>query len=352
MTGISSRVLAIGDHFIPATAYADALRGIDPRADVRTVDWAGDKGSQHHVQQQMEWHGVDAAPVPVEIIDALGAAEVLTLHFAPIAAAVLTAGAPLRAVVVARAGLENVDLGTATANGVAVTGIAGRNASGVAELALGMMLSEGRDIARSDELIRAGGWRPELAPPGREVGASTVGMIGFGQVGRQLADRLSGFGVRLLIADPYADPAAVASYDRTELVDLDTVFGTADFIIVQARLTPETERFIGAAQFALMKPTAYFINVARSRLVDYDALYDVLVTGRIAGAGLDVHDHEPLSADSGWRTLPNVTMTPHFGGDTDVTNERSARLVAEKVLELDTTGRIATAVNAAALGWT
>lgn len=351
MSAISSRVLAVGDHFIAAGLYADALRAIDPAADVRLVDWAGDKSAQHHAQQQMEWHGVTAAPVPAEVIDAVGDAEVLALHFAPVPAVLLDAGTSLRAVVVARAGLENVDVDAASRNGVAVCGVAGRNASGVAELALGMMISEGRDVARSDAMIRAGGWRPDAAPPGREVGDSTVGMIGFGNVGHHLAERLRGFGVRLLVADPYLDAERLASYDRAEQTDLDTVFRESDFIVVQARLTKETERFIGAAQFALMKPTAYFVNVARSRLVDYGALYDVLSTGRIAGAGLDVYDDEPLAADSPWRRLPNTTMTPHFAGDTDVTNQRSTRLVADKIRELDTTGRIADAANAAALGW-
>ncbi len=349
---ITSRTLVVSDHFIGGTHYADALTAIDPAAPVRIVEWAGDKGSQHHVQQEMEWHGVDAAPLPTEIVDALGDAQVLALHFAPVPAAVFDNAADLRAVVVARAGLENVDIPAATAHGVAVSGVGGRNASGVAELALGMMISEGRDVARSDALIKSGGWRPDLAPPGHEVGGSTIGMVGFGHVGHQLADRLRGFKVRLLIADPYVDSAAVQGYPGAELVGLDTVFRESDFVVVQARLTAETERFIGKEQFGLMKPTAVFINVARSRLVDYDALYDALAGGRIAGAGLDVHEDEPLPVDSPWRQLPNTTLTPHYAGDTDVTNARSTRLVAEKIAELDATGRIAGAANAAALGWT
>lgn len=333
------RALAIGDHFIAAQHYVDALKVVGIM-DVRTVDWAGTKGEQHEVQQQMEWHGVGAAPVPTEIVDAVGDAEVLTLHFAPIPQAVLAAGTSLRAVVVARAGLENIDIEAATKAGIAVSGVAGRNASAVAELALGLMLSEARGIARSDTLIKSGGWRPELAPPGTEIDGSTVGMVGFGQVGHQLARRLRGFDVRLLVADPYA-PEGNA--------DLATVFRESDYIVVMARLTPETERFINAEVFALMKPTAYFLNVARSRLVDYEALYRVLSDGRIAGAGLDVYDEEPLAVDSPWRSLPNVTLTPHYAGDTHQTNLTSARLVAAKVRELADTGGIASAVNAGAL---
>ena len=345
--------LVIGDHFIAAKHYVQALRETcgEDFGPVRTVEWAGTKAEQHHVQQQMEWHGVEAAPVPDELVTAVGDAEVLTLHFAAIPSAVLDAGRRLRAVVVARAGLENVDIEAATKRGIAVSGVSGRNASAVAELALGMMLSEARGIARSDALIKSGGWREPLSPPGTEVAHGTVGMVGFGQVGRQLAQRLAGFHVRLLVADPYVDDSDLRAFEA-ERVELADVFRESDYVVLQARLTPETERFINASLFVLMKPTAYFINVARSRLVDYDALYETLAAGRIAGAGLDVYDAEPLAADSPWRALGNVTLTPHYGGDTRQTNQTSARLVAEAVAELAQTGRIAGAVNADALGWT
>lgn len=343
--------LVVGDHFIATTHYVSALTellGAD-FGPVRTIDWTGTREAQHQIQQQMEWHGVAAAPAQPELLDAVGEAEILCLHFAPVPAALLEAGKRLRAVVVARAGLENVDIAAASARGVAVAGVSGRNASAVAELALGMMLSESRGIARSDALIRSGGWRDPQTPPGREVGHSTVGMVGFGQVGRQLAQRLSGFHVRLLVADPYVSD--LRAYDA-EASTLEEVFRLSDYVVLQARLTAETERFINADLFKLMKPTAYFINAARSRLVDYDALYETLAQGRIAGAGLDVYDTEPLPADSPWRSLPNVTLTPHFGGDTQETNVTSARLVAELAAELAGTGRIGSAVNAEALGWT
>src|SRR5262249_13149837 len=122
-------------------------------------------------------------------------------------------------------------------------------------------------------------------------------------------------------------------------------------VVVQARHTPETDRFVGAAQFALMRPDSYFVNVARSRLVDTDALYAAVSSGAIAGAGLDVHDDEPLAADDRFRHLDNVTLTTHCGGDTEETNQRSPPLVADAVGEYLATGRVAAAANAAALGW-
>ncbi len=344
------RTLVIGDHFIPAQYYVDAFASLGGEGLLRTVDWAGAKGEQHAAQQVMEVRGPEAVASPKEILDAVGDAEALALHFAPISRAVLDAGADLKAVVVARTGLENVDLEAATERGIAVVPVFGRNASAVAELAIGLMLSEARDISRADRSVKDGAWRKDFGGPGHEIGGGTVGLVGFGHVGRELAARLRGFEVQLLVADPYVADDALAEYGAKR-VDLDTVFRESDFVHVLARLTPETERFITARHFALMKPTGYFMNTSRSRLVDYDALYDALANGRIAGAGLDVFDSEPIDADNPFRALDNVTITTHFGGDTVTTNLRSARLVAEAIVSLERTGRVATAANADALGW-
>lgn len=328
--------LVVGDHFIPAEYYVTALRQVcgPDFGPIKTVDWSGDKRAQHTAQQWMEWEGPDAVPVPEEILAAVADAEVLALHFAPVPSAVLDAAPNLKAVVVARAGLENVDLKAAKDRGIVVSGIAGRNASAVAELSIGLMLAEARDIARADASIKSGGWRKEFPSPGQEISASTVGLVGFGHVGRHLADKLAGFAPRLLVHDPFVYPEELAEHGAMPAT-LEEVFAESDFLSVQARVTPENERFIGAELFALMKPSAYFINVGRSRLLRYDELYQVLADGRIAGAALDVYDEEPLPVDSPWRRLDNVTLTPHYAGDTLATNRTSARLVAERIANLD-----------------
>jgi D-3-phosphoglycerate dehydrogenase len=370
------RTLVVGDHFIPARYYVDALAGelgtrpgpagaaaglsparaaAGPGGDgpgmVEAVDWTGSKEEQHTAQQEMERHGPDAVPVPAEIVGAVGDADILALHFAPVPRAVLEAGKRLRAVMVARAGVENVDVAAATQRGIAVVNVAGRNATAVAELALGLMLCEARNIARADASVKSGGWRKDFpVTPSIEIGGRTVGLVGFGHVGRALAQRLAGFGVKLLVHDPYA-PATALAGAGAQAAELDDLFRGADFVSVQAKVTPQTTRFIGARQFALMKPTAYFVNVGRSRLIDTAALLRVLQRRQIAGAGLDVYDEEPLPPGSPWRRLDNVTLTTHFGGDTADTNRRSARLVAKAVAEFARTGRCAGAVNAEALGW-
>jgi D-3-phosphoglycerate dehydrogenase len=340
-------ILAVGDEFIPAEEFREALGD----RDVRTVQLAGTKAQQHESQQLMEKGGAGAVPAPAEIVSAITGASVLCVHFAPVSAQVLAAGDALKLVAVARTGLENVDIAAATEQGIGVVPVFGRNASAVAELQIGLMLAESRNIARADASVKAGEWRKEFPGARIEIGGRTVGMLGFGHVGRRFAEKLAGFAPRMLAYDPYVADDVLAEAGVKRASTADQIFSESDFVVVQLRHGPETDRMIDAKHLALMKPDAYFINVSRSRVVDTDALYEVLRAGRISGAGLDVFDHEPLPADSPWRELDNVTFTTHFGGDTIDTNRTSVRLVAAAVAEFQDTGRVATAANAAELGW-
>lgn len=330
------RVLVIGDKFIPASTYVEQWRAKAQSdaafSDVELIpiEWDLDKAEQHRLQQVMEWDGANAVEPPAEILEAVSNVDAIVMHFAPVGKAVIEAAKNLRLIAVARAGLENVDQDAAAAAHVAVTGVVGRNAAAVAELAIGLMLSECRNIARADQSVKSGGWRKTFGPPMVELGESTIGIVGWGQVARHLGRKLSGLSHRIIVHDPYTNPDDIRAAGA-EVVGFDEVFQNSDFVHVMARLTPETERFIGQKQFAMMKPTAYFINTARSRLVDYDALYQALATNKIAGCGLDVFDDEPLAEDSPWRSLDNVTMTTHYGGDTTGTNNTSARLVLEAI---------------------
>ena len=330
------RILAVGDHFIPAQEYLDQFEDIKQRdphladAELLSVEWDLDKAEQHRLQQIMEWDGANALEAPSEILAAVGNCDALIAHFAPIGRQTIEAAGTLKMIAVARAGLENIDLETAKAAGVQVSGVVGRNAAAVAELAIGLMLSECRNISRADQSIKNGQWRKEFNVPMVELGDSVVGIIGWGQVARKLAGKLRGLAGKILVHDPFVTPDEISAAGATP-AEFDEIFQASDFVHVMARLTPETERFIGKTQFAMMKPTAYFINTARSRLVDYDDLLEALQNRKIAGAGLDVFDTEPLPEQSAWRSLDNVTMTTHYGGETTGTNKTSARLVFEAV---------------------
>ncbi len=348
-------MLLVGDGFIAAPSYHHALArlptGSAELLNLRDVTLAGSAAGQHAAQAIMEVKGPNAVPPSAELLSAIPGAVVLGMHFVPVGADVIAAGRELRLISVARAGLENVDVKAATEAGIGVVPAMGRNAGAVAELQIGMMLAETRNIARAHASVISGGWRKEFPGARVEIAHSTVGMVGFGHVGRVTAQRISGFGAKLLAYDPYADAASLAESGVVKIDDLTELFARSDFVLVQARLSPETTRFVGAAQFAAMKPTAYFVNIARSRLVDYDALYEVLAAGRISGAALDVFDDEPLPADSRWRTLDNITITTHFGGNTEGTNITSSEMVIAAAVEFATTGRVVKAVNAGELGW-
>ncbi|WP_439591132.1 NAD(P)-dependent oxidoreductase [Microbacterium sp.] len=319
---------------MPAESISGAVReriGEDA-ADIIAADWniTGGGPAIHALQHQIELHGPDAVDVPADLLDLAETADILIVHFFPVHNRVLVESQRLRAVVVARAGTENVDATAAAENNVAVRNIAGRNAPAVAEITLGLILAEMRNIARADRSIAAGGWRKDYHSRAAELGGRTVGLIGYGQVGRRFVKLLSGFDVRVIASDPYADPALLLA-DGVKPVGFDDVFERADVIAVFARLTEENARFIGRDQFARMKPSAYFVNTARSRLVDYDALLTALEQDQIAGAALDVFDEEPLPPDSRWRQLDNTTLTAHFAGDTPESFDRSGGLVAEVV---------------------
>jgi D-3-phosphoglycerate dehydrogenase len=349
-------LLVVGDGFISGADYLDALNHLPAasaeKLNLRSVALTGTKSEHHAAQAIMEVKGPNQVPPSPEMLAAVPGAVVLGLHFAPVGADVIAAGNDLRLISVARAGLENVDIAAATARGIGVVPAMGRNAGAVAELQIGMILAETRNIARADASIKSGGWRKEFPGARVEIAHSTVGMVGFGHVGKIFSQRISGFGPTLLAYDPYASAESLAESGVTAVATLTDLFAQSDFILVQARLSPETTRFIGAEQFAAMKPSAYFLNIARSRLVDYAALYGVLEKGSISGAALDVFDDEPLPADSKWRKLDNVTMTTHFGGDTTGTNITSARMVVAAAAEYAATGRVLEAVNAQELGWT
>lgn len=348
------KVLCVGDLFVSSEEFRRGLEqefGGGDSLDIREVMWAGERAEdQHHLQQIMEVDGPEAVPTPNEIVEAVRDAEVIEVHFAPVPKAVLEAGENLKAVVVARAGYENVNVEAANELGIAVVNLVGRNAPAVAEQAIALMLAETRDIARVDRGIRDGKWPKEFPYVPYDLHGSTVGLIGFGEVAKLVAKKISGFEVDLIVYDPYVDEETISSYGAKKVDDLETIFRDSDFVSLHARLSEETRRFIGREQFDLMKPSAYFINNARSRMVDYDDLYDVLKAGRIAGAALDVHDDEPLGEGNPWVGLENVTLAPHIAGSTTSTWENSVTMTADAVKQISETGRAENTVNADALG--
>lgn len=234
-----------------------------------------------------------------------------------------------RLICVARATPDNVDISAATRAGILVTRCPGRNAVAVAEYTIGVALCLARRIVQGNRMVLEGTWAfdryDELE--GFELCGRTFGIVGVGHVGRAVAQRLRAFKMSVLGFDPYVDPTLARSAG-VELVSLDELLRTADFVSIHAAVTPETTGLIGAREIALMKPSAYLINTARAYIVDEGALYRALRRRRIAGAALDVFANEPVTRQDPLATLANVLTTPHMGGAArDVVSNHSHMIV-------------------------
>jgi D-3-phosphoglycerate dehydrogenase len=346
------KILGIGDHFIPARIIAQGLSGLS--ADVAVLNWelSGEPELQR-LNHIVESAGCETVPPPDYVVDAAKDCDILVTQFCPVTQRLIDACPRLACIGVLRAGTENVNVEYASRRGVLVVNTPGRNANSVADFTVGLMLAEVRNIARAHLLMKQGHWERQYSNSSYipDMFGKTVGLIGFGEIGRGVARRLSGFDVRVLVYDPYVKelPEGVTACDLPELMR------ESDFVSVHARSTPETEHLIGAELLALMKPTAYFINTARPAVVDEDALYEALFHQRFAGAAIDVFNIEPPGLGYPLVRLDNVTMTPHMaGGSTDAFYGSPGRLAADLAALMN--GQLPPhAVNAEAAmrhGWT
>jgi D-3-phosphoglycerate dehydrogenase / 2-oxoglutarate reductase len=221
----------------------------------------------------------------------------------------------LLAVCSAGAGYDVIDVDACTRAGVLVCNNSGPGAEAVAEHALGFMLDLAKKITRSDRVLRSGMLGDRLTLRGSQLLGKTLGVVGLGAIGSRLVELCAPFGMEVLVFDPYVDELT-AQVRGVRLVALRELVERSDFVQVTCPLTAETEGLIGGAEFAAMKPTAFFITTARGPVHDERALLDAVVNGEIAGAGLDVFHEEPPRADNPLLELDNVVATPHTAGIT------------------------------------
>jgi phosphoglycerate dehydrogenase-like enzyme len=226
--------------------------------------------------------------------------------------AAVVSGPGRRVKIVARMGVgyDSVDVKACTEHGVLLTNTPDGVRRPVATSILALMLALSHKLPAKDALTRTGRWNETTNYMGVGLTGRTVGSIGVGNIGGELFRLLAPLEMQHLAYDPYAKAEDAAKLD-VRLTDKDTVFRESDFLCVNTPLTPETRGFIGAREFALMKPTAYFINTARGPIVDEKALYAALAEKRIAGAALDVFEVEPVGQDNPLLALDSVIVTPH-----------------------------------------
>lgn len=269
-----------------------------------------------------------------EIITLAADAEILITHLAPLSAGMIAQMPQLKFVVVSRGGPVNIDMKAAREGGITVVNTPGRNASAVAEFTIGAILAETRNITKGHDALRKGLYRGDLYRAdvtGRELHEMTVGLVGYGEVGRRVVKLLKAFGCRILIADPYVQLTAEDLRDGVVQTSFENLLKESDVISLHARVTPETTKMINETALRKMKPDATLVNTARGPLLDYDALYTVMAEGHLRGAMLETFAIEPVPPDWPLLQLPNVTLTPHIAGASVHTIRFAADRAAEEV---------------------
>lgn len=276
-----------------------------------------------------------SSPMPrAELLNAVRDADALLCMLTEAVDAELIDAAPrLQVISNFAVGYNNIDVNYATQKGIAVCNTPGVLTETTADLAWALLMACARRIVESDSYVRQGRfshWDPLLLL-GHDVWGKTLGLVGLGRIGRAVAKRASGFDMRILYYDPAADPAQVSA--SCQAVELSTLCRESDFISLHAPLTPQTRHLIGAPELALMKPGAFLINTARGPIVDEAALIKALQEKRLAGAGLDVYEAEPLVPPE-LLAMDNVVLLPHIGSASITTRDKMGLLAAENAIAI------------------
>lgn len=271
---------------------------------------------------------VDGTDRPALLSALADASAILIRSATQMDAEAIAAAKQLKVIARAGVGLDNVDIKSATTAGVMVVNAPTSNIISAAELTIGHILSLARHIPAAHGALAAGQWKRSKYS-GVEIFEKTVGIIGLGRIGALITARMQAFGTKIVAYDPYVTATRAQQLGVT-LLPLDELLAQSDFVTIHMPKTPETTGMISDAELALMKPTAFIVNVARGGLIDEDALYRALTTNVIAGAGLDVYVSEPPTG-SNLLDLPNIVVTPHLGASTDEAQEKAGVSVARSV---------------------
>lgn len=326
--------------FVTSDLTASQLERLASRCEVRRGGW-----------------GVSGVRLtPEELVREAAGAELLIVGYERVTAQVIQALPALQLIGCTRSTPVNIDLTAASARRIPVLHTPGRNTQTAAEFTLGFMLNAAHQITRGHQALRLGRYLGEPATDFREADASAdvtwkldgespfkdlqgielcgrvLGIIGLGSIGSLVAQLAQAFGMRVLAYSPYTSPSRAQALG-VSLVGLDELLRQADFVSLHASVTPQTWGLLGRRELALMKPTAYLINIARAAIIDQAALIEALQSGQIAGAALDVFWREPLPANHPLLKLENVILTPHLAGATQDVKARHSRMIVDLVFD-------------------
>lgn len=247
-----------------------------------------------------------------------------------ITSSVIDAGKKLRVIGRAGVGLDNVDTEAASKRNITVLNTPESSTEAVAELVIGLMLSLARKIPLGDRGVKEGRWlKSEMM--GFELKGKTLGIVGLGRIGSRVGSLAKAFGMKILVYDVIQLPEQLIKSLDAQVVDLDTLLSQSDFVTLHVPLTPETRQMMNRERLAKMKKGSYLINTSRGEVVDEEALYAALKEGWLAGAALDVFQHEPPTSEA--VKLPNVVCTPHIGAQTVEAQDAAGEMLAEKVIK-------------------
>jgi D-3-phosphoglycerate dehydrogenase len=330
------RILILGDSYCPSAAFRPAFARLIDQHDVSFADlvddpkWVAISPSERRLRETQG--------SPAQVIAALDHHEVLVMQGAPVSDAVLDASPELRLVCCARGGPVNVDLEAATQRQIPVVTTPGKNADAVADLTMAFLVMLARRLPEVARHIEGGGEFGHDNYEGRawfghDLAGHTLGLIGFGQVGRRVAIRAAGFDLHVLAHDPFVAPEAITEFGA-EPMDLVTLLEAADFVSLHARAGNPDRYLIGPEEIARMKAGAYLVNTARDTLVDEAALVEALANGKLAGAALDLVSPSPPTGGHPLLAFPNVIITPHIGGATHETLHHAAEMAAGEIERL------------------
>ncbi|MHB8909933.1 MAG: phosphoglycerate dehydrogenase [Syntrophales bacterium] len=263
-----------------------------------------------------------------ELIELLRGVDGVIVSSDPFTARVLEASPQLKVISRTGVGYDAIDLKAATARGIIVCNTPGVNRHAVAEWTFALMLSCSRKLKENQAEVRSGGWTRH---EGIDLAGKTLGIVGLGTIGKEVAQRANAFEMRILACDVIRD-TQFAEAHHVVFVPLDELLRESDFVSLHTFLNDKTRHLINAERLSLMKPTAFLVNTARGGIIDTEALVRALTEKKIAGAALDVYEGEPLRADSPLRAMDNVTLSPHVGGVTTDARQLSGTNAAENLI--------------------
>jgi D-3-phosphoglycerate dehydrogenase len=320
------RILLAGDGFIRNEELRQAIlaAGVDADFAELTLPWPQTPFGP--IAEVQEASGDEDA-----VVAAAADCDVVVTQMAPITASVIASAPNLRLVVCTRGGPVNVNVAAAADRGIVVSSTPGRNAVAAAEYTVLLMLAAMRGLPTAHNSMVAGEWRSDLYAydeAGSELANSTVGLVGFGEIGRRVAGLVRAMGATVLAYDPFV---SADSADGAVLTDLADLLARSDVVSLHARLTPETAGMIGAREFALMKRGAVFVNTARGGLLDYAAAEAALHDGILRSIAIYVYDEEPFATNAPLLCSTDVVLSPHLAGATRQTAQRAIGMAAAEV---------------------